>query len=126
MVCLVFWSQLLHFTSSAVVTRKELVGGVKVPPDELLDILRGLARRLPGTGWEFKCKQDTQFLLGHLEVVAKQLEWWRGRQERYQAGEGIESVVVCVGGGGGGEEGGGGKVCGGCCSPAALLRQWQR
>lgn len=77
-----------------MVTRKDLVGGVKVPPEELLDILCGLARRLPGMGWEFKCKQDAEFLLGHLEVVAKQLEWWRGRQERYQAGEGIESVVV--------------------------------
>lgn len=66
-----------------MVTREELVGGVKVPPEELLDILQGLARRRPGVGWEFKCKQDGEFLLSHLEVVAKQLEWWRGRQERY-------------------------------------------
>ena len=65
-----------------MVTRKELVGVVKVPPEELLDILRGLARWQPGVGWEFKCRRDAGFLLGHLEVVAKQMEWWKGRQER--------------------------------------------
>ena len=65
-----------------MVTRQELVSGVKVPPEELLDILRGLARQRPGVGWEFKYKRDEEFLLRHLEVVAKQREWWRS-QERY-------------------------------------------
>lgn len=66
-----------------MVTRKELAGVAKVPPEELLDILRGLARQQLGVGWEFKCQKDAGFLLGHLEVVAKQMEWWKGRQERY-------------------------------------------
>ena len=77
--------QLLKFalTYPSTVSRKEITQQVRIPHEELLDILKGLGRQRVSIGWEFVFDIDKDFLSHHPEVVAKQLEWWRSQQEKY-------------------------------------------
>ena len=62
-----------RFTQNRIVIRKDISTVVKVPAEEVKEILEQMARLKINKGWEFVFEYDQEFVNRHPEVVQRQL-----------------------------------------------------
>ena len=65
-----------RFTQNRIVIRKDISTVVKVPAEEVKEILEQMARLKINKGWEFVFEYDQEFVNRHPEVVQRQLMLW--------------------------------------------------
>ena len=65
-----------RFTQNRIVIRKDISTVVKVPAEEVKEILEQMARLKINKGWEFTFDNDQEFLNRHPEVVQRQQMLW--------------------------------------------------
>ncbi len=65
-----------RFTQNRIVIRKDISTVVKVPAEEVKDILEQMARLKVNKGWEFLFEYDSEFINRHPEVVQRQQMLW--------------------------------------------------
>lgn len=70
------------YTKSRCLTRSEILVVVKVPNDDVTDILSQVARRIQNRGWEFKYSFDKEFVEDHPGVVQRQQMLWDARYKQ--------------------------------------------
>ena len=65
-----------RFTQNRTVIRKDISTVVKVPAEEVKEILEQMARLKINKGWEFIFEYNQEFVNRHPEVVQRQLMLW--------------------------------------------------
>lgn len=70
------------YTKSRCLTRSEILAVVKVPNDDVTDILSQVAKRIPNRGWEFKYAFDKEFVEDHPAVAQRQQMLWDARYKQ--------------------------------------------
>ncbi|XP_026487174.1 DNA-directed RNA polymerase III subunit RPC5 [Vanessa tameamea] len=71
------------FTQHAYVDRRKITAAVRLPPQEVLEILRSVAKYNPRTGWELLLPPDTAFEAKYPDVVQRQNLYWEARQRQF-------------------------------------------
>jgi DNA-directed RNA polymerase-3 subunit RPC5 len=73
---------LWKFTQTRFVIRKEISSVVKLPFDDLKDILEQVAQLRVSQGWEFMGEYDDDFVKRHSDIVARQQQLWDTRYKK--------------------------------------------
>lgn len=66
------------FTQSRSIIRKEITAAIKIPPEDMTEILEQMALQRMKKGWEFLLPCDYDFLNRYPEVVERQKMLWDG------------------------------------------------
>ncbi|PSN40466.1 hypothetical protein C0J52_11618 [Blattella germanica] len=74
--------QLYLFTQNRFVNRLKLTGVVKLPSEEIKEILEQISILKPPNGWELKLPYDKEFIARYPEVVQRQHMWWEAKQKQ--------------------------------------------
>lgn len=75
--------QLYLFTQHSYVDRRKIAAAVRLPPQEVLEILRSVSKYNPKTGWELLLPPDTAFEAKYPDVVQRQNHYWEARQRQF-------------------------------------------
>lgn len=75
--------QLYLFTQHAYVDRRKVAAVVRLPPQQVLEILQTVAKFNPNTGWELLLPPDTNFEAKYPDVVQRQNLYWEARQRQF-------------------------------------------
>jgi len=67
---------LWKFTQSRNVIRKDIQSTTKLPADDILEMLNGVALMRHGHGWSFRLEQDVEFGNKYPDIIAKQNAFW--------------------------------------------------
>eukprot|EP00118_Oscarella_pearsei_P005959 m.27317 g.27317 ORF g.27317 m.27317 type:complete len:813 (+) comp29920_c0_seq6:228-2666(+) len=73
---------LWKFSQTRFIIRKDVSSIVKLPFEDLKDILEQVAKLRVTQGWEFLCEYDDEFIKRHGDCVAKQQQLWDVRYKR--------------------------------------------
>ena len=65
-----------HFTQNRFLVRKDIAAVIKMPTEDVKDILEQMARPKVNRGWEFLFDFDTEFVSRHPEIVQRQSMLW--------------------------------------------------
>uniref|UniRef100_T1J1G5 DNA-directed RNA polymerase III subunit RPC5 C-terminal domain-containing protein n=1 Tax=Strigamia maritima TaxID=126957 RepID=T1J1G5_STRMM len=76
---------LWKFTTGRFVSRKEMAKATKLPPEDLEEILEGLAVCRLSLEWEFLLDTDLAFVEKHTQVADRQQKLWDIRSKKFQA-----------------------------------------
>ncbi|XP_034830729.1 DNA-directed RNA polymerase III subunit RPC5 [Maniola hyperantus] len=71
------------FTQHSYVDRRKIAAAVRLPPQEVLEILSSVAKYNPKTGWELILPPDTAFESKYPDVVQRQNHYWEARQRQF-------------------------------------------
>ncbi|XP_023949070.2 DNA-directed RNA polymerase III subunit RPC5 [Bicyclus anynana] len=71
------------FTQHSYVDRRKIAAAVRLPPQEVLEILRSVAKYNPKTGWELLLPPDTSFEAKYPDLVQRQNHYWEARQRQF-------------------------------------------
>lgn len=66
-----------RFNHRRLLERKDIMSTIRIPSEELRDMLEQVARQKLPQGWEFMLPTDVDFLHKHHDVVKSQLEVWK-------------------------------------------------
>jgi len=83
---------LWKFTQSPNVTRKDIQSTTKLPAEDILEMLEGVARMRHGYGWTFRIEKDDEFISRHSDIVAKQSSFWDQRVKALTS-QGLKIVI---------------------------------
>lgn len=78
-----FLLQLYLFTQHSYVDRRKVAAAVRLPPLEVLEIIRSVAKFNPKTGWELIIPPDVAFEAKYPDVVQRQNLYWEARQRLF-------------------------------------------
>lgn len=67
---------LWKFTQSRNVIRKDIQSTTKLPADDILEMLNGVAAMRHGQGWNFRLENDQEFCNKYPDIFAKQNSFW--------------------------------------------------
>ncbi|XP_063444434.1 DNA-directed RNA polymerase III subunit RPC5-like [Mytilus trossulus] len=70
-----------RFTQSRVVTRKDIASVVKLPAEDVKDILEQMSRIRANCGWEFLFQYDHDFVSRNPEIVHRQKAFWDSKYQ---------------------------------------------
>ena len=56
--------------------RKDIQSTTKLPADDILEMLNGVAFMRHGHGWNFRLENDQEFCSKHPDIVTKQNSFW--------------------------------------------------
>ena len=56
--------------------RKDIQSTTKLPADDILEMLNGVALMRHGHGWSFRLEQDVEFGNKYPDIIAKQNAFW--------------------------------------------------
>lgn len=70
-----------RFTQSRVVTRKDIASVVKLPAEDVKDILEQMSRIRANCGWEFLFQYDHEFVTRNSEIVHRQKAFWDSKYQ---------------------------------------------
>ena len=65
-----------HFTQNRYLMRKDIAAVIKMPTEDVKDILEQMARPKVNRGWEFLFEYDAEFVSRHPEIVQRQSMIW--------------------------------------------------
>ena len=65
-----------QFTQSRNVIRKDIQSTTKLPADDILEMLNGVASMRHGHGWNFRLERDVEFLNKYPDIVTRQNAFW--------------------------------------------------
>ena len=65
-----------HFTQNRYLMRKDIAAVIKMPTEDVKDILEQMARPKVNRGWEFLFDYDAEFVGRHPEIVQRQSMIW--------------------------------------------------
>ncbi|KAI5652060.1 sin-like protein conserved region domain-containing protein [Phthorimaea operculella] len=68
------------FTQHPYIDRRKVAAAVRLPPLEVLEIIRSVAKFNPRCGWELLLPPDTAFEQKYPEIVQRQNLYWEARQ----------------------------------------------
>ncbi|KAG6448999.1 DNA-directed RNA polymerase III subunit RPC5 [Manduca sexta] len=71
------------FTQHAYIDRRKVAAAVRLPPADVLEIIRSVAKFNPRTGWELLIPPDTAFEAKYPDVVQRQNLAWEARQRQF-------------------------------------------
>lgn len=74
--------QLLLFTQSQYVDRRKVSSLIRIPAEELKEILTGISRLRHNKGWELSMPPDADFILKHNDIVQRQTVLWEQRSKQ--------------------------------------------
>lgn len=74
--------QLLLFTQSQYVDRRKVSSLIRIPAEELKEILTGISRLRHNKGWELSFAPDTDFILKHHDIVQRQSVIWEQKSKQ--------------------------------------------
>ncbi|XP_062507607.1 DNA-directed RNA polymerase III subunit RPC5-like [Corticium candelabrum] len=83
---------LWKFTQTRFVVRKEISSVVKLPFDDLKDILEQVARLRVTQGWEFVGEYDEEFVKRHNDIVTRQQQIWDAKYKKLCEDLGISNI----------------------------------
>lgn len=75
--------QLYLFTQHTYVDRRKVTAAVRLPANDVLDILRSVAKFTPHMGWELLLPPDTAFEVKYSDIVLRQNTYWEARQRQF-------------------------------------------
>lgn len=75
--------QIYLFTENQYVDRRRVSAEVKLPPDEIKEILSSVARLRYGKGWELLIPPDLTFEQKHQDIVQRQALMWQAKQRLF-------------------------------------------
>ncbi|XP_052749846.1 DNA-directed RNA polymerase III subunit RPC5 [Galleria mellonella] len=78
-----FLFQLYLFTQHTYIDRRKVAAAVRLPPDEVLQIIRTVAKYNPQHGWELLIPPDLAFEAKYPEVMQRQNLHWEARQRLF-------------------------------------------
>ncbi|XP_071444238.1 DNA-directed RNA polymerase III subunit RPC5-like [Hetaerina americana] len=70
------------FTKNQYLDRSKIVSTVKLPFEEVTEILSHISQHKVGKGWELLLPTDEDFLKRYPEVVQRQSLWWEAKQRQ--------------------------------------------
>lgn len=73
---------LLLFTQSQYVDRRKVSSLIRIPAEELKEILTGISRLRHNKGWELSFAPDTDFILKHHDIVQRQSVIWEQKSKQ--------------------------------------------
>ena len=65
-----------QFTQSRNVIRKDIQSTTKLPADDILEMLTGVASMRHGHGWNFRLDHDVEFCNKYPDIVKTQNAFW--------------------------------------------------
>ncbi|XP_063381009.1 DNA-directed RNA polymerase III subunit RPC5 [Cydia fagiglandana] len=71
------------FTQHSYIDRRKVAAAVRLPPQDVLDIIRSVAKFNPKTGWELLIPPDSAFETKHPELIQRQNLYWEARQRLF-------------------------------------------
>lgn len=71
------------FTQHSYIDRRKVAAAVRLPPAEVLEIIRSVAKFNPNTGWELIIPPDLAFEAKYPDVVQRQNLYWEARQRLF-------------------------------------------
>ncbi|CAH0723205.1 unnamed protein product, partial [Brenthis ino] len=71
------------FTQHSYVDRRKITAAVRLPPEEVLEILESVAKFNPSHGWELLLPPDTAFEAKYPDVIQRQNLYWEARQRQF-------------------------------------------
>ncbi|XP_041977921.1 DNA-directed RNA polymerase III subunit RPC5 [Aricia agestis] len=71
------------FTQHSYVERRKIAAAVRLPPQQVLEILQSVAKFNPKTGWELLLPPDTAFEAKYPEVMQRQNLYLEARQRQF-------------------------------------------
>ncbi|OWR51245.1 DNA-directed RNA polymerase III subunit RPC5 [Danaus plexippus] len=71
------------FTQHSYVDRRKIAAAVRLPAQEVLEILRSVAKLNPQTGWELLLPPDSAFEAKYPEVIQRQNLYWEACQRQF-------------------------------------------
>lgn len=87
-----FILQLYLLTQHPYVDRRKVATAVRLPPENVLEIIESITKYNPGTGWELLIPPDVAFEAKYPELIQRQNLYWEARQRQFnemQIGEAI-------------------------------------
>ncbi|XP_071965190.1 DNA-directed RNA polymerase III subunit RPC5-like [Antedon mediterranea] len=75
---------LWRFTQNSIVVRKELAGVIKLPDDDVKEILSQVSKPVTRLGWEFAYIKDEHFINSNPDVVQRQRMLWDAKLQQLQ------------------------------------------
>eukprot|EP00112_Aurelia_sp_Birch-Aquarium-sp1_P003738 Seg1421.1 transcript_id=Seg1421.1/GoldUCD/mRNA.D3Y31 product="DNA-directed RNA polymerase III subunit RPC5" protein_id=Seg1421.1/GoldUCD/D3Y31 len=73
-----------RFNHKRAIERKDIISTVRIPSEELRDMLEQVARQKPPQGWEFMLPTDVDFLHKHNDAVKSQMDVWKDLVTRFK------------------------------------------
>ncbi|GJQ72361.1 hypothetical protein Trydic_g3446 [Trypoxylus dichotomus] len=73
---------LLLFTQSQYVDRRKVSSLIRIPAEELKEILTGISRLRHNKGWELSLPPDADFILKHHDIVQRQSVLWEQKSKQ--------------------------------------------
>ncbi|KAK9754708.1 RPC5 protein [Popillia japonica] len=73
---------LLLFTQSQYVDRRKVSSLIRIPAEELKEILTGMSRLRHNKGWELSLAPDADFILKHHDIVQRQSVLWEQKSKQ--------------------------------------------
>ncbi|CAH2106149.1 unnamed protein product [Euphydryas editha] len=70
-------------THHSFVDRRKIAASVRLPSEDVLTVLRSVAKFKPNFGWELLIPPDTAFEAKYPDVVEKQNLYWEARQRQF-------------------------------------------
>ncbi|XP_068631903.1 DNA-directed RNA polymerase III subunit RPC5 [Battus philenor] len=71
------------FTQHPYIDRRKVAAAVRLPPGDVLEIIRSVAKFNPRTGWELLLPPDTNFEARYPDIVQRQNVYWEARQRQF-------------------------------------------
>ncbi|XP_026324816.1 DNA-directed RNA polymerase III subunit RPC5 [Hyposmocoma kahamanoa] len=80
------------FTQHPYVDRRKVAAAVRLPPEDVLEIMQSITKYNPRTGWELLIPADIAFEAKYPDIIQRQNLYWEARQRQFnemQIGENI-------------------------------------
>ncbi|XP_072931804.1 DNA-directed RNA polymerase III subunit RPC5 [Epargyreus clarus] len=71
------------FTQHTYIDRRKVTAAVRLPPQDVLQIMQSVAKYNPNTGWELLIPPDTAFEEKYPEIMQRQNLYWEARQRLF-------------------------------------------
>ncbi|CAG9786012.1 unnamed protein product [Diatraea saccharalis] len=71
------------FTQHPYIDRRKVAAAVRLPPADVLEIIRSVAKFNPKTGWELLIPPDVAFETKYPDVIQRQNLYWEARQRQF-------------------------------------------
>ncbi|KAI8436199.1 hypothetical protein MSG28_004270 [Choristoneura fumiferana] len=71
------------FTQHSYIDRRKVTAVVRLPPQDVLEIIRSVAKYNPKTGWELLIPPDVAFEAKYPDVIQRQNLYWEARQRLF-------------------------------------------
>lgn len=72
--------------------RRKVAAAVRLPPENVLEVIESIAKYNMRTGWELIIPPDTAFEAQHPDIIQRQNLYWEARQRQFhdlQIGENV-------------------------------------